>query len=165
MVGERRSELASVMSKINQCSIQLQAWNRASFDSVKIRLQKAEKHLSNLVAAGLLGLRQSKLKEAKKEVHRWLEREEAMWQQRSKITWLKDGDRNTSYFHNKASVRRKKNHIQRIKDDAGNWQEAGNRDNVLIDYFTNLFSSSTHDPDLSFLNHIVRDWMRVCREH
>lgn len=62
--------------------------------------------------------------------------------------------RSTLYFHNKASVRRKKNHINKIKDSARIWQEAENRDAIIIYYFTKLFSTSIQEPDLSFLNHM-----------
>lgn len=77
-----------------------------------------------------------------------------MWEQRSKITWLKEGDRNTRYFHNKASVRKKKNHISCLKDNIGLWQEGENRDKIILDYFTTLFTSSTHETDISFLDHM-----------
>lgn len=77
-----------------------------------------------------------------------------MWQQSSKITWLKEGYRNTCYFQNKASVRRKKNHISRIRDNVGLWQEAENRDGVILNYYTKLFTSSIQQPNLSFLNHL-----------
>jgi len=50
-----------------------------------------------------------------------LYREEMMWLQRSRITWLKEGDRNTKLFHRKAVWRAKKNRIKKLKQDEGNW--------------------------------------------
>jgi hypothetical protein len=34
---------------------------------------------------------------------------EEMWLQRSQIVWLKEGDRNTNFFHHKVAGRAKKN--------------------------------------------------------
>jgi hypothetical protein len=38
------------------------------------------------------------------------------WSQRAKALWLTHGDRNTKFFHQKASQRRRKNKIEAIKD-------------------------------------------------
>jgi cytidylate kinase len=46
-----------------------------------------------------------------------LYREELMWLQRSRIAWLKEGDRNTKFFHLKAVARARKNRIKRLRDD------------------------------------------------
>lgn len=77
-----------------------------------------------------------------------------MWWQRSKITWLKYGDKNTRYFHNKALIRKKKNYIGRIRDHAGIWYVIENWDCVIVDYFTQLFSFSVQGYDFSFLEYI-----------
>jgi hypothetical protein len=43
--------------------------------------------------------------------------------QRSRENWLKHGDRNTNFFHNYASARRKNNFIKKLKNDQNEWTE------------------------------------------
>ena len=42
-----------------------------------------------------------------------------LWLQRSRISWLKEGDRNTKFFHRKAVWRARKNRISSLKDQDG----------------------------------------------
>ena len=49
----------------------------------------------------------------------WLDAENTMWHQRSRYLWIADGDRNTSFFHQKASNRKEKNSILGITDENG----------------------------------------------
>ena len=44
-------------------------------------------------------------------------REETYWKQRSRVIWLKVGDRNTAFFHRSASIDKRRNNIDNIKDD------------------------------------------------
>lgn len=49
------------------------------------------------------------LRSTRSEQNCWLEKQDEMWRQRSRLNWFQDGDRNTSFFHAKASSRQKKN--------------------------------------------------------
>eukprot|EP00253_Pinus_taeda_P031081 PITA_31081 len=45
--------------------------------------------------------------------------EEATWRLKSRAIWLKEGDKNTNFFHKFANSRREKNTIWRISDGKG----------------------------------------------
>ena len=51
-----------------------------------------------------------------------------MWKQRSRIKWLREGDKNTNFFHRKATWRRNKNKIVKLKREDGSW--ADNREQI-----------------------------------
>ena len=65
-----------------------------------------------------------------------------MWKQRSQNFWLADGDRNTSFFHAKATNRKQRNTIHGICDPDGSWQEDDQQvENIMVGYFTDIFST------------------------
>jgi hypothetical protein len=65
-----------------------------------------------------------------------------MWLQRSRISWLKEGDRNTSYFHRQAVWRARKNRIKRLKGVDGVWcDEPRVLKDMTNDYFQKLYQA------------------------
>ena len=77
------------------------------------------------------------------EVNRLLDLEERMWKQRSCNPWLKEGDKNTRFFHEKASNRKQRNTIMGIMDESDTWHE--NEDKVvdiITGYYQSLFTTS-----------------------
>ncbi|KAL1095180.1 hypothetical protein V6Z11_D06G138700 [Gossypium hirsutum] len=103
-------------------------------------------------------------------------KEEIYWAQRSRIRWLKEGNRNTRFFHVSATRRSKKNRIDRIVDDNGNWvTDIHDVSKVVGDYFSKLFKSTASPNDmnaklanhftdeeiLNVINHIPRKASRI----
>ncbi len=75
-----------------------------------------------------------------------LYREEMIWLQRSRIAWLKEGDRNTRFFHNKAVWRAKKNKITKLRDSDDTVHSTTKElERMATEYFQRLF---TADPSI-----------------
>ena len=55
--------------------------------------------------------------------HSLLQNQEVLWRQKSKAQWLKEGDRNTRFFHHATVIRRHTNTIRAIYSDHDGWIE------------------------------------------
>lgn len=65
--------------------------------------------------------------------------EESFFMQRSRVTWLREGDNNTTYFHKMANTRQALNHIHFLFDNDGARIESQQGiHNHSVDYFEKL---------------------------
>ncbi|VVA19333.1 Hypothetical predicted protein, partial [Prunus dulcis] len=72
-----------------------------------------------------------------------LEREEMLWRQRSRVSWMKYGDKNTRFFHEHAKMRGQQNMIKAIVEDQGIWHTSTESIGIVFcDYFQGLFASN-----------------------
>ncbi|KAF5447221.1 hypothetical protein F2P56_032789 [Juglans regia] len=65
------------------------------------------------------GSNNKEIKNLQKDIDRLLEEENVKWQQRAKQNWLRDGDRNSKFFHRCANQRSKTNEISKLVLDDG----------------------------------------------
>ena len=85
------------------------------------------------------------------------------WMQRSRANWLKNRDKNTSFFHAYASARRKKNYIKCLKDDNGySLEDTAVLNNHIQNYFSQLFTSEVGKTDPNLLEK-VENKVTQCR--
>ncbi|KAL5544633.1 hypothetical protein UlMin_008417 [Ulmus minor] len=125
--------LPGLLDHIASCGSRLERWEKDKFRN----LNKEKKFLQEKISS-LYFLHDpvswNALKESEKNLNILLDKKEKFWRQRSKVSWLKDGDRNTKIFHRKASARRKKNDILGLCDSNGCWQ-----DWWLVESFKDIF--------------------------
>lgn len=136
-----------ICGKLARCAEDLKEWDSLAFGHVLTMLKKVRKRLKQLGSGGMRGdlVRQRRLLE--EEERELMEKEEVMWFQRANANEFSRGDRNTKYFHKKASGRQKRNKLVKLIDDDGS--EAKNREGmtkIAMKYFRNLFESDARTP-------------------
>ncbi|KAK9750274.1 hypothetical protein RND81_02G183500 [Saponaria officinalis] len=132
-----------LLSSLGRCAKELQAWKGLSIGKVLRDLHKKRRQLKRLNEGGRTAAVISERKRVVADFVLLLKQEKLYWRQRSHDLWLKDGDRNTKFFHRKAGQRKQKNLITKIIDDDGVIRE-GNRhvERVATKYFRDLFKTS-----------------------
>ena len=128
---------------INICRSRLQVWNKMEFGHVGRKIAGLEKQLKRLEL--LPGTKEinDEIMEVRKALNVWLDAESTMWQQRSRNLWLTSGDRNTSFFHAKASNIFQRNIIHGLCDETGTWKEDDRSiEQTTLNYFSMIFRSN-----------------------
>jgi hypothetical protein len=97
--------LRSTWATLNGVAVSLGQWSRDSFGKVRRQIQKLERHLKYLRLAPW-GHSLDESQAVERELCELFEREEVMARQRSRVEWLKEGDRNTPFFHARMSAHR-----------------------------------------------------------
>jgi exonuclease III len=110
--GETHNKLKIVMDKVHY-------WGKSTFGNIPSEIKKAQSHLEEL-KNGIPSsdqIKQIKCFEAKLDT--LYQKEEQWWSQRAKTNWLQHGDKNSKFFHFKASQRHRRNKINYINDRQG----------------------------------------------
>ncbi|MCH80381.1 hypothetical protein A2U01_0001148, partial [Trifolium medium] len=114
----------------------LRNWGRKTFGIIPTRIKETQQALETLQLKSDTQRLNQQIKAKEKELDDLLEKEEMWWSHRSRALWLTHGDKNTKFFHLKASQRRKKNSIDSIKDPNGLQHSA-----TFLNHFQQLFTS------------------------
>ncbi|KAH7526808.1 hypothetical protein JRO89_XSUnG0053100 [Xanthoceras sorbifolium] len=137
--------VASVLDSVGRVTSRLQIWNRDKRKKATLELKKLRGDLKELMGASRLDF--SLIKSVEKKIDLILQDFEVFWRQRSRAPWLRAGDRNSKFFHAKASQRRRRNCINGLIDERGFWRPyVEDIQQIISDYFGKLFSSSSPSP-------------------
>ena len=107
--------------KIDKCGLELSWWSKRNFGCVCKELERKRKLLTKVEKHAARTGDTSRLRQLEFDINSLMDKEVKMWKQRSKVAWLKDGDKNTRFFHSKATQRRRRNYIKGIFDETGQW--------------------------------------------
>ncbi|KAF7806607.1 putative ribonuclease H protein At1g65750 family [Senna tora] len=118
-------------------------WNKKVFGNIHARKVKLQNRLNGLNIAisrkPSAYLRKIQF-EVWKEYEKVLNEEESIWRQKSRHQWVVQGDRNTRFFHISTLVRRKRNKIEGLKNEEGEWIfEDETLQKMTTEYFGELY--------------------------
>ncbi|XP_074346844.1 uncharacterized protein LOC141685649 [Apium graveolens] len=130
-----------LMGKIMKCCLRMEECGGGLVREMKVQLGRYRKEMQHWRS------RRDRMGIQKYNTARWhymklLEKKEIFWRQRAKQYWLRDGEKNTTFFHKFASTRKEHNKIQKLQNEAGEWQETeADIQEVITAYFRNMFYS------------------------
>lgn len=136
----RGSPAQSVSDKISSTRSAISAWNKTQQRNSQKIIEQTKKELNAALASPendtvLIQDIATKLNAA-------YSAEEEYWQQRSRLLWLKLGDRNTGYFHAITKSRKRANAFSVIEDESGQMVHKEEEIVQVIDaYFEKLFTT------------------------
>ena len=107
--------------KQNATKSVLKKWNRNVFGFCQTRITELIEKIVEIQGQEMSVNNAKKEAKLQGELDKWLTRNDTIWEQKSQEIWLRDGDRNTKFFHLSTIIRRRHNSIDAIRDDSGGW--------------------------------------------
>ena len=137
---------ASFWQKLKVVKSKLKEWNKDVFGRVEYRKNLALDQLQFWDAKEKtirLSLEEMDARrKVREEYKKWVLLEEMNWRQKSREVWLKEGDRNTRFFHRMANAHRRRNNVDQIRVN-GVWYS---EENVISERIVNAFRSLLSNP-------------------
>ena len=149
LVHENWSPIAPLSRKLQHLASNLERWNRDVFGNLFFRKRQLWARIDGIQRALSSGgpqyLRKLEHK-LRAELDHTLDQIDMLWYQKARVHQIRDGDRNTKYFHASTIVRRRINRIEALRDSDNFWQHDPEMiQGMVTDYFRQLFSEEANN--------------------
>eukprot|EP00253_Pinus_taeda_P007926 PITA_07926 len=154
--------------RLKEMKHKIRKWNKEDFGNIFEEKQKLERAMEEVQQQNILeGRNDERCKEESRLISQLEERrkqEEILWKQKSRINWLREGERNTRFFHQAMIQHRQRNRIFSIKNEAGEKIiEQEGIEQVLSDYHKGILSESLDDRGAE-INQICKEIPKMITE-
>ena len=138
---EQGTKMFRVIRKVKNFRIDLLKWKNTFQANSKVRINDIKSRLERLNVSNVENKRMIRfdLKEQIKEAYK---EEESFRSQKARVNWLREGDKNTSFFHAHVRGRRNRNRICNVQREDGTWTK--NDENLISEismFYRSLFTS------------------------
>jgi hypothetical protein len=149
--------LSELQAALGQLSSNLTKWSREEFGSVNKQLRIMREKLDRLRANSIGSGPSREEKDLMYKITELLSREEIMMKQRSRALWLKEGDRNTGFFHAKVKERTRTNKIVSLRKEDGTFTSVQSEMEVAAtNFYTSLFTAQENTSPEVITNYVPR---------
>ncbi|XP_072062105.1 uncharacterized protein [Arachis hypogaea] len=142
----RGTAWTNIIQRMKNCKEELRKWSRTTFKRADKEILKMKEELRKLQNSSLEENKQQQINQIKRRISKMWRQEEKYWGQRSRLKWLKWGDKNTTFFHATTIQRKDRNRIERLKNSVGQWVQGGDEILKLAEeHFPKLFTSEKRE--------------------
>jgi len=125
--------------KLKELKGKIKKWNKEEFGNIFLEQQRLERKMEELQQKIITeGRSEEKRKEEGTLISQLEERrkqEEILWRQKSSVNWLREGERNTKFFHQAMVQHRQRNKIFSILNSEGQRvTKHEEMEQILVDY-------------------------------
>lgn len=132
---------ANIIDHIASCRKALSQWRRQNNVNTEKQVDELKEKVEDLYSND--EATSEEIADALKELSTALKAEEIFWRQKSRVLWLREGDRNSKFFHALVKQRRARNRITQLLDENGNVvEDEEGLVAIATSYFTQIFESS-----------------------
>ncbi|XP_058749842.1 uncharacterized protein LOC131622827 [Vicia villosa] len=131
--------------KLKSFKEKLKGWNKEVFGWVDLKMEEARDSINmlDMVIEDNMGGNNEVVVQARRNssVDLWnsMHLEECMLRLKSRNLWLKEGDRNTNFFHNSFKERQRRNSITSLEGEEGRVEGVANIKEEIRGYFQKFF--------------------------
>ncbi|XP_057730828.1 uncharacterized protein LOC130946171 [Arachis stenosperma] len=135
------SAMFSLAQKLKVCRHRLVQWQKTHKANSQKEIKDLQAKLEELRVAGIN--RGEEVTSLEKKLELAYLKEESYWREKSRVKWLKEGDQNTRFFHQKFQSRKRRNKIWRlVRRDNEIASKPEDIAKIAEDYFCDIFTSS-----------------------
>ncbi|XP_026459841.1 uncharacterized protein LOC113360554 [Papaver somniferum] len=126
-------------------------WNRTTFGKIQHNIAKTKRDID--FVANNPNRCHTTIMRMENSLHKWQSIEENYLKTKSRNNVINLGDSNTSFFHDAARTRYRRNIIDTLQDSNGSWlTDKDFISNCLTNHFKSIATSTTPQMDLKILN-------------
>lgn len=140
---------------LSHTRIKIKSWRSSGVSSIDKALASTEQEISLLEMTDAISNSNSLLMDLYGKFAALQRQNSVIWAQRARLLWVKDGDRNSRFFHNCTRIRSHINHISQIADHHRNiTSDRSGIEDAFLQFYTNLWSS-LNDIDFTEVLHTL----------
>ncbi|CAA7048764.1 unnamed protein product [Microthlaspi erraticum] len=136
------SDMFRLSKKLKALKNPIRTFTKSNFSDLEKRTAEAHEeviHAQSLLLSNPSSSLAEREIEATRKWHILVKAEEAFLQQKSRVSWLREGDSNSAYFHRMVATRTSINHIHYLQDSAGTrFDSQPEIQGHCVDYFAEL---------------------------